>query len=83
MDSTVIIALISLFGTFIGTLGGILTTSRLTNYRVEQLEKQVAKHNSIVERTYALETRAEVQEKELKYANERIDDLEKRKGDLS
>lgn len=80
MDSTVIIALISLLGTFVGTLGGILTTSRLTNYRIEQLEKRVAEHNSIVTRTYALEARADVQENELKYANERIDDLEKKKG---
>lgn len=45
----------SLLGTLSGTFGGILISSNLTNYRIEQLEKKVAEHNKVVERTYKLE----------------------------
>ena len=45
----------SLLGTLTGTFGGILISSNLTNYRIEQLEKKVAEHNKVVERTYKLE----------------------------
>lgn len=55
MNDVVIVAVISLTGTLIGTFGGILTASKLTNYRIEQLEKKVEKHNSVVERTFILE----------------------------
>ena len=40
MEHDVLIALLSLAGTLTGTLGGILTSARLTNYRIEQLEKK-------------------------------------------
>lgn len=56
MDMTSIaVAGMSLIGTLAGTFGGILVSSRLTTYRIEQLEKKVAQHNSVVERTYKLE----------------------------
>lgn len=42
-------------GTLIGTFGGIIASNRLTNYRIEQLEKKVDQHNSIIDRTYKLE----------------------------
>ena len=46
-----------MLGTVIGTFGGILTSSKLTSFRIEQLEKKVEKHNSVMERTYKLEGR--------------------------
>ncbi|MFB2020354.1 hypothetical protein ACEVJL_09650 [Pseudoflavonifractor sp. P01025] len=56
MDLTSLaVAGMSLVGTLAGTFGGILVSNRLTNYRIEQLEKKVAAHNSVVERTYKLE----------------------------
>lgn len=57
MNSTVIVSLVSLTGTLIGTFGGILAANRLTTYRLSQLEKKVEKHNSVMERTYKLEGR--------------------------
>lgn len=57
MNESIMISLVSLLGTMFGTLGGVLAASRLTNYRLEQLEKKVAAHNNIVERTYKLEGR--------------------------
>lgn len=79
MSDTIIVALISLLGTLGGTFGGILATSKLTNYRIEQLEKKVDRHNSIIERTYRLEENDRLLEEKIKVANHRLDDLEKRK----
>ena len=53
--SSVVVAVITLVGTLFGTFGGILTSAKLSNYRIAQLEKKVEKHNSVVERTYNLE----------------------------
>ena len=55
MEQDVLIALLSLAGTLTGTLGGILTSARLTNYRIEQLEKKVDRHNGFGERIPVLE----------------------------
>ena len=57
MEQDVLIALLSLAGTLTGTLGGILTSARLTNYRIEQLEKKVDRHNGFGERITVLEDR--------------------------
>lgn len=77
MSETIIIALISLVGTLAGSLGGILVSSKMTNYRIEQLEKKVDKHNNLIERTYKLEQHNAVIDEEIKVANHRINDLEK------
>ena len=55
MTDVVIVGLLSLGGTLLGTFGGIITASRLTNWRIQELEKKVDKHNSLIERTYKLE----------------------------
>lgn len=76
MSEAVIVAVLALIGTLGGTFGGILTANKLTNYRIEQLEKKVEKHNRVVERVYILEKNDAVREEEIKVANHRIDDLE-------
>lgn len=55
MPVEIIVAGMSLLGTLTGTFAGILISSRLVEYRIEQLERKVAEHNKIVERTYKLE----------------------------
>lgn len=72
MADTVIVAIISLFGTALGSFGGI----RLMSYRIEQLEKKVEKHNNLIERTYKLEESVTVIEEKISVANHRIQDLE-------
>ena len=64
--ATVIVGVLSLFGTLAGSYGGM----KLMTYRIEQLEQRVNKHNSVIERTYILE-------EQMKVANHRIDDLER------
>lgn len=76
MPAEVITAALSLVGTLVGTLGGIALSSNLTNYRIEQLEKKVEKHNNLITRTYKLEQDFAVMDEKVKVANHRIDDLE-------
>lgn len=64
--ATVIVGALSLLGTIIGSYGGM----KLMSYRIEQLEKQVAKHNSFAERIPILE-------EQMKVANHRISDTER------
>lgn len=67
MTETIIIALLSFAGTIVGSLLGILAANKLTNYRLEQLEKKVEKHNNLVERMYNLETKVAVDEEEIEH----------------
>lgn len=76
MQGTVIVAMLSLFGTLAGTFGGIVTSNKLVNYRIQELEKKVEKHNKVIERVYELERHEAVVDEEIKVANHRIDDLE-------
>lgn len=76
MSEAVMVALLSLVGTLGGTFGGILTANRLTNYRIERLEKQVEKHNHVIDRVYKLEQADAVEEEEIRVINHRLHDLE-------
>jgi hypothetical protein len=76
MSDTVVVAMLSLVGTLCGSLFGILTANKLTNYRIEQLESKVEKHNKVIERVYNLEKNEAVMTEEIKVANHRIEDLE-------
>ena len=69
MDSNIIVAVLSLIGTLGGSLGGILVSSKLTTYRLQQLENKVAEHNNFARRM-------PVVEEQIKVINHRIQDLE-------
>lgn len=81
MTQAIVVALItgglSLIGTLCGAYFANRKSSALIAYRLEQLEEKVNKHNNLVERTYKLEERTELQEEKIKVANHRIDDLKK------
>lgn len=51
-------------------------TNRVTVYRIGQLEKKVDKHNNLIERTYAIEKRLDVDEEKIRVANDRLKDIE-------
>lgn len=67
MIGSIIVAVLSFLGTCIGSLAGI----KLIKYRIEQLEKKVDKHNTVIERTYCLED-------DVKYIKEEISELKER-----
>lgn len=67
MTETMMVALLSLLGTVLGSLFGILAANKLTMYRIEQLEKKVEKHNNLVDRMYNLETKVAVDEEEIEH----------------
>lgn len=76
MSDIVIVALISLAGTMIGSFAGIVTANKLITYRIEQLEKKVDKHNQVIDRVYKLEQSEAVFQEAMSVANHRIGDLE-------
>lgn len=76
MSEEALVAIFSLIGTLAGSFGGIVTSNKLTAYRIEQLEKRVEKHNCLVERTYQLEEDMEVEKEKIKVINNRLRDLE-------
>lgn len=80
MSETVIVALLSLLGTLIGSYFANRRSTALIAYRLEQLEEKVNKHNQVVERTYHLEDNDALLEEKIKVANHRIEDLEKKVG---
>lgn len=55
MSETIVIAIIGFLGTALGSILGVIASARLTNYRLEQLEKKVNLHNNVIERVYELE----------------------------
>ena len=75
MPSEVLVALISGAGTLLGSVIGIIASSKLTNYRIGQLEKKVDKHNKFGERIPVLEEKIKVED-------HRIEDLEKWRENL-
>ena len=72
MSETIIVALIGLAGSAIGAFAGVMASAKLTNFRIQQLEEKVNKHNNMVERTYALEGRMTEAEHDIRDIKGRI-----------
>ena len=69
MQGEFLTGIFSLIASLVGTFGGIVTSTKLTNYQINELKKRVDKHNNIIERTFKLEEHS-------KYVDERIARLE-------
>lgn len=76
MDSNIVVALIAFAGSALGTFGGILTSQKLTQYRIAQLEKKVDEYNNVKTRTTELETWKSSIDHELKEIKDKITKLE-------
>lgn len=57
MDLTTLLNLLPTLGTILGSALGVIASSKVWQYRIQQLERKVEKHNNLVERTYRLEGR--------------------------
>ena len=62
MQGEILIACLSFLGTCLGSWGGL----KLMSYRIEQLEKKVEKHNSVIERVFKLEQKVSDMEDHIK-----------------
>ena len=66
MTEAIIVAILGFAGTLLGSLFGVLTAQKLTQYRLAQLEEKVNKHNSLIERTFKLEGRMDEAEHDIR-----------------
>lgn len=76
MSENVLVAIFSLMGTLAGSFAGIVTSGKLTNFRLSQLEGKVEKLSSLIDRTYALEKQDTLSEEKMKHIDKRIQNLE-------
>ena len=72
MSDTIVVAIIGLVGSGLGSLIGVVASSKLTQYRIQKLEEQVNKHNNLVERTYRLEGRVDECEHDIRDLKGRV-----------
>lgn len=86
MTNEVFVAVLAFLGTIIGTVGGILAGSKLTEYRLVQIEKKLDEYKELNSRIYALERHDEVLDTRLKSIedriNQRFDDMQDRQSDF-
>lgn len=71
-DPSITVAAISLVGTLIGSITGVLVSNKLTTYRIEQLEKKIDKYANNVDE---IRERLVVVEQSTKSAHHRLDGL--------
>lgn len=62
MSDSIIVAVLSLLGTAVGSFGGVVTTQKLVKYRLSLLEKKVDRYNDLAERIAELEIKNKVNE---------------------
>ena len=78
MWATIGAALISAAAAILVSIIQHRKSTALIEYKVDELKKEADKHNNLVERTFELEKDVEVIRNDIKVANHRIDDLEKK-----
>ena len=73
--SEIIVGLLAMLGTIIGSGLSIFANQKLTNYKIDELKKTVEKHNSLVERTYRLEQHAAITDEKINVIEEKIKEV--------
>ena len=76
MTEAIVVAILSLVGTCVGSVVAVLTTNNIMKYKIEELTKEVEKHNGIIERTFGIEKRLDVIDEKIIVVNHRLKDLE-------
>lgn len=78
MSETIVVAILSLVGTAIGSISAVFAANKLTNYKIDELKKTVERHNSLIDRTYRLEERATLMDEKLDNLDHRVAVIERR-----
>jgi len=55
VSDVVIVAIVGAIGSGLCSLLGVLASSKLTQYRLQELEKKVQTHNNLIDRMYKVE----------------------------
>ena len=77
MVATILTIVIPLCGTVIGSVAGIMTSTRMTTYRIDQLERKVDKHNDVIERVAIIENDESAQWKRIDELRNDVEALKK------
>ena len=65
MQPEIVVGILSLTGTLIGSLAGIMASNKLMLYRIDRLEEKVNKHNNLIERMYECEKNIDIVKTEI------------------
>lgn len=76
--STIIVAILSLLGTLIGSFASNSKTQALLEYRLKMLEAKVDKHNQVIDRTYQLEKNEAIFQEQIADLEEHVEELTRR-----
>lgn len=77
MDPALLGTIITACTSLLATFAGIMVSSKLSAYRIEQLEKKVDKHNQLIERTYRLEEKDKLTDLEISNLKEKVSEIVK------
>jgi chromosome segregation ATPase len=72
MNTEILVAVLSCVGTVAGSITGILVSNKLSNYRIEQLEKKIDHYANNMDE---IKERLVVVEQSTKSAHKRLDDI--------
>ena len=72
MTEAMFVALLGFAGTLAGSLLGVMTAQKLTQYRLQQLEEKVNRHNNLIERMTKLEGRVTETEHDIRDIKQRV-----------
>lgn len=78
MNNDIIVSLLALIGTIVGSCSGIIISNKLTNYRIAKLEEKVDKHNTVLERVFLLEQRQDGHAQGLSEVDRRVDKIDEK-----
>lgn len=73
MEPEIVVAVLSMCGTAVGSVAAVMAANKMSNYRISQLEKAVEKHNNLCERMIIVE-------QSTKSAHHRLDEIVEEKG---
>lgn len=76
MTESIITSIIGIIPTILVAIVSIISNNQIVKVKIEELEKKVDKHNSIIERTYKLESDVKTAFSKLDEERARIERLE-------
>lgn len=77
MDTNIVIALITSASSLLVAVVSVIMNNRILGYKVDELKKQVEKHNQVVEKVALLQQETSTQWKRIDELRKDVEDLKK------